>query len=76
MNGLPSPSTSSGTLTPDYRVGEEDSRVPSFRLHEGGGTMSPPPLPPTSPLGSEEESDVESLHSYHPPIRYQDKNSS
>ena len=71
MNGLASPSTSSGTLTPDYRAGgEDDGRVPSFRLHDMGGTLSPPPLPPTSPLGREEESDVESLHSYHPPIRY------
>lgn len=69
-NGMPSPSTSSGTLTPDYRAtGEEDGRVPSFRLHDFSGGLSPPPLPPTSPLGSEEESDVESLHSYHPPIR-------
>ena len=37
--------------------------------------MSPPPQPATSPppsLSSEEESDLDSLHSYHPPVKIVD----
>ena len=37
--------------------------------------MSPPPQPATSPppsLSSEEESDMDSLHSYHPPVKIVD----
>ena len=53
--------SSSGTITP--KVGS-------------GLVMSPPPpQPPSSPpasLSSEEESDMDSLHSYHPPVKIVD----
>ena len=61
LNGYLSPGgSSSGTITPDL----------------GSLVMSPPPpQPPTSPpasLSSEEESDMDSLHSYHPPVKIVD----
>jgi len=62
LNGYLSPGgSSSGTITPE--VGS-------------GLVMSPPPpQPPSSPpasLSSEEESDMDSLHSYHPPVKIVD----
>ena len=66
VNGHSSPGTTSGTITPELR-------------DEGGGGSSPQVTPPSPPplyssptLSSEEESDMESLHSYHPPAKIVD----
>jgi len=67
LNGHSSPGTSSGTITPD-------------QADEGGVMSPPPPHPCNSPpplyssptLSSEEESDMDSLHSYHPPVKIVD----
>ena len=64
LNGYLSPGgSSSGTITPEVSPGS-------------GLVMSPPPpQPPSSPpasLSSEEESDMDSLHSYHPPVKIVD----
>jgi len=75
LNGHSSPGTSSGTITPDQAYSE---------LGDDGGLSSPhqsaPPYPCNSPpplyssptLSSEEESDMDSLHSYHPPVKIVD----
>ena len=58
LNGDTSPGSSCGTLTPGLEV-----------------MSPPPPHPSTSPpasLSSEEESDMDSLHSYHPPAKIVD----
>ena len=70
VNGHSSPGTTSGTITPDQAYSELGD--------EGGGVTpphpcnSPPPLYSSPTLSSEEESDMESLHSYHPPAKIVD----
>jgi len=67
VNGMSSPGTSSGTITPDLGYSELQEEAPSLPA------TSPPPLHPPSPnISSEEESDMDSLHSYHPPVKVVD----
>jgi len=74
LNGHSSPGTSSGTITPDQAYSElgDEGGVASPQVAPPHPCNSPPPLYSSPTLSSEEESDMDSLHSYHPPVKIVD----
>jgi len=75
LNGNSSPGTSSGTITPDQaysEVGDEGGLFSPPHSAPPQPSNSPPPLYSSPTLSSEEESDMDSLHSYHPPVKIVD----
>ena len=75
LNGNSSPGTSSGTITPDQaysEVGDEGGIFSPLHSAPPHPSNSPPPLYSSPTLSSEEESDMDSLHSYHPPVKIVD----
>lgn len=75
LNGNSSPGTSSGTITPDQaysEVGDEGGLFSPLHSAPPHPSNSPPPLYSSPTLSSEEESDMDSLHSYHPPVKIVD----
>lgn len=74
LNGHSSPGTSSGTITPDQAYSElgDEGGVTSPQAAPPHPCNSPPPLYSSPTLSSEEESDMDSLHSYHPPVKIVD----
>jgi len=74
LNGHSSPGTSSGTITPDQAYSElgDEGGVTSPQSAPPHPCNSPPPLYSSPTLSSEEESDMDSLHSYHPPVKVVD----
>jgi len=61
------------TINTKKKKGEENSRLFNGETSptSSGGTLTPELLSPPS-LSSEEESDMDSLHSYHPPVKIVD----
>eukprot|EP00092_Neocalanus_flemingeri_P015600 GFUD01016888.1.p1 GENE.GFUD01016888.1~~GFUD01016888.1.p1 ORF type:complete len:1159 (+),score=309.13 GFUD01016888.1:124-3600(+) len=75
LNGHSSPGTSSGTITPDQaysELGDEGGLSSPHQSAPPHPCNSPPPLYSSPTLSSEEESDMDSLHSYHPPVKIVD----
>ena len=72
LNGHSSPGTSSGTITPDQtysELGDDGGLSSPHQSAPPHPCNSPPPLYSSPTLSSEEESDMDSLHSYHPPVK-------
>jgi len=75
LNGHSSPGTSSGTITPDQtysELGDDGGLSSPHQSAPPHPCNSPPPLYSSPTLSSEEESDMDSLHSYHPPVKVVD----